>query len=801
MKTALTTLALLAAGCHCGAQDSAAPGGSGALLWPGEDLRPELDHPFFQELDLQRQDLSLYATYVVGDAEERPDHQHRGAFAVGNGLVFSLLGLADPVNTLHGLVGPVYEKESRFFGDLAVLLEQDGQQADFQREWVARLRGSAVVLTRAETDAAALYTVDFAPHPAAADEPPPALVRIMLVQVLDSSAHELRLRLQPYRQPEQVDGFLVEDIESDGRSMAYLAWEGELKQDAEGWNFDLGQLAAGESAQLALVLAMGRSSEQLQAVSQQLEESSAQAWLQDTLAWWQDYSAQGVQLATEDERIEDLFDGMRAGIKVQQSAAGAICPMSEYTQVWLRDSIGPVRFLLRAGLHDEARSALDYLHLCASVEGDYSNACASGLSEDDLKQEPDWSSMGSFSGRLAAEGPSYVPLAYGAYADFTGDWEPVQERWEYISRALLAQQIDEEGRQPFSGDETFRVAMSAALGYDLDLLYEEECWSANSSFLMAAAAQWMAEAAPQVGREDEVQDWNALAALARNALDEHFWLDEGLYAPFIFHVSGELAQQPFEDVNLKPLWLDPLAADDSAALSNLAALRAAAGRGDGRVQTPLAVSYDALGVEEGVCTGMVPGFYLANLRAVGDPEAALAFDALHAYADSAGQYGEYMVYDDLSALQPIYDPTGTIGDYTARHRPWEGGINLDAFLLYLAGPLTGQGEGTLALAPHLPNGLPWLELAHLRAAGAAGTLKTWQWDQGLGVDFLSEAESSFSVQLDLPLPADFGEVLSSSVDGAAAGEELTLPGGERIVRFEALELAAGEELNFYVARH
>ncbi len=789
-------LPLLLAACP-GPRDTAEP--ANAQLWQGEDHRPSLDHPFFDEHPALT-DLSLYASTVSGPLEDRPDQAHRGAFAVGNGRAFGLLGLADPLNTLHGMVGPVYERGDRFFGDSAVTMNLDGQPVQTDTEWLARVRGTAVNITRADAGDVSLYTVDFAPRPSGVDDldVPAAIVRILLVHNRGADDVEVDLRLTPYRQPEDQDGFLVE---SDGGELllAWLPWDAQLEADADGHAVPFGAVGAGQSTSRSLVFGFGYDTDDLEALEAALGTADDEAWLEDTIEWWDAFSHEGIQLTIDDPRIEDLYDAQRVGTRVQQSAAGAICPMSRYTGVWLRDTIGPVRFLLRAGLHDQATAALDYLFLCAAVEGDYSNACSSSLEPEDMGDEPNWDALSPFSGRSAAEGPSYVPLAYQQYAAFTDDWARVQGRWSYLRRGLLAQQITEDGLQAFSGDETYRVAMAAALGHDLKEMYEETAWSANSSFLMAAAAGWMADAAERLGETDDQASFEALESLAHNALDEHFMLDDGHWAPLIWRDSGQAEPLPYEDVNLKALWAGSHDRDSQAALSNLEGLRALAGHGDGTVQSILPAPYETFGIKEGMCTGMVPGYYLVNLVAVGDPEAHAAFDALHLYADDGGQVDEYMVYDDFSALAPVYDASGLLGDFTARYRPWEGSIDADAMLLYLAGPIADGSEG-MALAPHLPNGHPSVELAGLLGGGGEGDLLVEQQAHALVATFTSTAPQAFPLQLDLPLPPGFGSVTTATLNGESAGALVTMPGGERRVRFDAIDAAPGEAHVFQVMR-
>jgi hypothetical protein len=315
---------------------------------------------------------------------------------------------------------------------------------------------------------------------------------------------------------------------------------------------------------------------------------------------------------------------------------------------------------------------------------------------------------------------------------------------------------------------------------------------------MAAAARWMAQAAERLGEAEDQVAFEGLEALALGALEERYLLPEGHYSPLIWRVSGEPEPEPYEDVNLKALWAGSHGVDDQAALDNLASLRAHAGQGDGTIQSILPEPYESFGIEQGMCTGMVPGYFLANLVAIGDTEAHLAFDALHRYADDGGQVDEYMVYDDMSALAPMYDASGLLGDFTARYRPWEGAIDADAMLLYLAGPMTSDGTADLVLAPHLPSGLPSMALSGLTTAGAEGDLLVTHSMGSLEARFLNTGADPAIVQLDLPLPPGFGAVMAAGLDGEPAGEIITMPGGERRARYAAVSVQGGEEMTWRV---
>ena len=53
------------------------------------------------------------------------------------------------------------------------------------------------------------------------------------------------------------------------------------------------------------------------------------------------------------KRLKGLNSNLKLTLKVQTAVSGANCPMSEYTRIWLRDTIGPVRAWLQLGAHED----------------------------------------------------------------------------------------------------------------------------------------------------------------------------------------------------------------------------------------------------------------------------------------------------------------------------------------------------------------------------------------------------------------------------------------------------------------
>lgn len=745
--------------------------------WEGEEVRPPLTHPFFDDHPALRA-LSPLGEHFAG--EDRPDHAHRGAYGVGNGLAFALMGQVDPVTTLHSAIGPTYLRESRFFGDTAVSLQVDGVEEPFHTAWIARVAGTAVMVTRQESDRYALTTVDHAPR----GEPVlPMLARTVLVEPLDGVERTLAVAIHTARSGTVEEGMILDRIEGEDRLLATTSPGLDVVEDG-GWTFPL------DGDRLELLYVTGEDLEAVHATLDAAADQTADQRLEASLAWWADFSASGLQLETDDPLVDALYDAERVLVRVQQSSAGGVCPMSRYTRTWLRDSIGPVRFFTRAGLWEEAEAAVDYLYLCHRNQGDFANSCESGLIPEEVTRQPDWSSLPPFSGRTRAEGPSYVPLVYRELSRWTGDHARIDARWDYLERAVMAQELTEEGWQRWSGDETFRLAMNVALGFDLEVAWEDKAWSSNSGILMVAAASFLADEARRRGETAEAEALQERADRAKAGLESGFLQPEGHLAALRFFDDPATETRPFEDAALKLTWAGALLPEDPMAAAALEALKAYVDRGDGSFQSPADERYHlgTLGLEEGVATGMLPGYTLWALTAAGDPLAAAAFDQVHTYASPSGEYHEGLLYRDRSAFEPVYDANGVLGDVAARYRPWEGGIVLDAALAWLVG--AEPEDGGLRLRPHVPE--ERLAAAPIRVGEGSVGLEVVRGPASVEAT-VRGIEGAVAVRLELPLPFGARPV---ALGGPSAASARVLPGGEPLVVFEAVTLEAGDEAAF-----
>ncbi len=773
---------LIAGGCQASAGPSLSP--PVAHPWDRDDVRPVLDHPFL-EAHPDLTNLSLFAEFVSGPIADRPDSSHRGAYGIGNGKAFAILGLTDPLNTLHGIVGPVYEKDARFFGDTALRPVVNGVVRDFDSESIARPRGTGLVVTRGDIDELTVWTVDFAPAPVGVDplDRPSSLSRVVMVRNRGNSAVDVALEIAAQDDLVEEGDWLVDTLPEDGRTMVYVAVGFERVAAGAPWRLAFGAVPPGtiEPASMSYVIGVDRDDALARAA--EIAKADRLAQLDDTLAWWATDSARGTQFQVDDPWLTDLIDGTRVLLRVQQTAAGGISPMSRYTGVWLRDMIGPARFLSRIGLHDDVRQAIDYLELCHRARGDIGNSCSSGLAPEDVSTAPDWASLPPFSGRTAAEGPSYLVLTWAQAITWTGDTSGLAAAWPYLRRAVMAQSMTDEGLQSWSGDETFRLAMNVALGYPLETPWQDMAWSSNSAMVMIAAANFLADHAAEAGHPEDEAPLRDRADRARAALIDKFVQPEGHFASVkLMDEAAAPVTLPFEDVNLNAIWSGAFAPDDAVANADLDSMLKIAGHPDGSVQSTPNPIYDMGTFAGGAATGMVPGFVLYDLSETGDPGVLGAFDQAFAYASLSGEYAEAILYSDRSPLQPVYDRVGLLGDVSARYRPWEGGIVLDAVVddLLGASPLTVAGKPTLYLRPRVPNGLDHLNAGPIDAPGARVVLDM-SWHDGWRVDLTCDSDVACDVWLDVPLGT--WEDVVVTLDGPTQGSVITRPRGERMARF------------------
>ncbi len=722
--------------------------------WPGESPQPPWT-PWFEQRPWVAEEFSEWSFEVEG-GDEPPHFRYLPDHAVGNGHVFTMLSTAFPLNTLHSMNGPYYHKGERFFSDLWLELagSSSGVPLKWKREGSGKLTSMPLAITWAVASKATLITVDFAPLIGDADDPARrAVVRLAIVHnpgETPMNGLELRLRAAG---TQVVDGAsLVEQVEERTRTVSLPGVEG--VEAADGYiRVAVGEVPAGGDLVIPIAIVLDDDAGLKEETLAVLAHVGLDVLLEQAHDMWQEKLGGATKLVTPDPRVNDYLASQLLVVLSQQAYNGSSHPMCEYTGTWLRDNAGPARLLTRVGLFNELRAQLDYLHLAALVKGSIGNSYFGDYQSSEAGPEPDWAAMPVMTGRSRAESPSYIPLMFSWYWSASGRDDFIEEYFEWMRFALKGQFFDGD-LLPFSTDETFRTAMAVAHGLAIDEEFKDGFHSANSSFLWAVAAERLAAMAEVIGRDSEAEEMRARALEVRAAVKATFLADDGYYHPYVYSADLEPAPAPFEDVNTKPLWSGFLTPDDPVALSNLEETIKLLDGEDGILVSPLHEAQQnmfGLPISKGIHTGMSPGYFLDNLALTHHPLGEAAFNALALHATASGTTPEYQILDDHAPLHFIYDSAGGIGDYTARYRPWEGGILADAAWSYVLGNRADAQGNTLYLAPHLPNGWSWLEATGVRVGDARLNVRIERLEGAWQVT-LGELEGAESVKIHLTLP-------------------------------------------------
>jgi len=681
-----------------GAKDVSAdiPDTSKAVLWKGPGAPPELKGKFYDAHPAIFSRISHWFTHVK--PSDTPDTGHLGAFGIGNGTCFGITGMTLPLNTLHEMIGPVYEKRDGFFGDYWLnIMDAAGKKVGFDEQWAMRSMNAPVTITRANSPKWRLDTIDFAPWTDL--DMKNCIIRVVLVTnrgETPSQASVLNIHAFKRTWP-QGNGTLIGKSGTRQVVTGILGMKG--RTDKRNLDVDIPVLQAGETMEFDMFHCMAEGEPVAPA------DFDAGALLDRTRQLFKKWDDGLVHVDVPDPLVKDFIDGMKQTLIVQTTSTGANCPMSEYTRVWARDSIGPVLAWLDLGAFDNATSLLDYLYYGIQKGGGLGNSYASDLDITQPVTQPDWDNLPALSGKTGAETPSYMVLEYGLLHRFTGLTERVTKRWGFLKYCLMKQEFGPDHLLPFTGDETFRTIMDSSFGLDLSYSHADKSWSANSSFLWLGAQKAFAAMADAIGNSADKDAAEKLKKDVEAGALKHYLLPDKCFAAYEDRASGK-PSLPFEDASLKVLWAGWLDGSDRIAMDSLDCLVKQIETAPGILESPLAPQYKNfhnLKLKKGLYTGMLPGYTLAAMTMTGHSHAMDAFNATRLSLSTSGNLDEVMIFDDHSGLTLVYDQAGAAGDYTAKFRPWEGGIVLDAVMKYLVGFVPDAGKAMIRLRPHLPN--------------------------------------------------------------------------------------------------
>ncbi len=677
--------------------------------------------------------VSHYATTNEGANPKDPSFM--GAVAAGNGLVFALFGYGRPTNSMHSFAGPGYDIADGFFGDYSLLLSPagSGELSVFDIERVAHSLSAPVVITVGKVGAVELHTADFAPWFNGQGGQDQELLRHCVIRNVtvrnggDAESADFNVVVKAFNRDvtSPSDGVMVENREA--RMLVTRVSGASATVDGTRMTIPVGVLAAGAEKSF-VVSHCAHATGDIPA----MPEINVLQLVKGTAAQWNLWEENLVDVVTPDPMVNDFIDGMKMTLKLQTADSGATCPMSEYTRTWARDNMGPVVGMLSLGGFEDVEGYLDYVYHAILVEGDLKNSYSAVYDQDwGLLSVPDWSAMPPLGDgaigkkRVSAETPSYMVLMYGLHNRFTGKTDRIVERRGLLHRCLFAQGFGPGDMLPFTGDETYRAAMNAAMGLeDLDFPHEEWNWSGNSSALWLGAAREyrrfmaVADAANESDLSGEVAQAAARFDEVEQATQTAFTGDDGCFAAYVAMADGTRSA-PFEDASLQVTWSGWKDGDDGYAQKAFECLYGYAKTVDGEICSELDERHMWVfrNATEGVYTGMLPGYTLHSMTVLGHPHASDAFNMVRESLSSTGDIQEYMILDDHSGLTIMYNADGIVepSDYTAKYRPWEGGIVLDAVMQYLFGFEPDANTHAMELRPHLPNNWPTMSANRLRA--------------------------------------------------------------------------------------
>lgn len=699
LKSGLLVLAVAAA-----LISSSCPAAAENLQWLAERA------PFIQEFDLSK---------------GRPSLHRLGAFGVGNGHVFALLGLGTPQNKLTNIVGPKYEKSEELqFLPVWMKLEQkktrdnEIEEIEFTRSTLYRVPGTSIIVSEEKNDELSLTTVTYAP---------PLKQSILRVVTVKNLTEE----------PIKNLSLVVEAAKGD--ETAEMFQGNMLAQFLNGRRMALGFLGAEPAAspgKLALPLAAPEPESETSFVFHITIQSKDEAlappaadpddkfpFIEETRRTWLGWFDGALSVTSSDPRLDNLFESTLALIKTQQDAnSGAISPMAKYSRTWCRDGFGPVRLLLASGKFEEVRRFLAYYDYATRLEG-FRNSYRLDIDVSKAPEKVDWDSMTPQQG----DDPNLLILQFYHYYKAANDKDFIKKHYGFLRRNLTGQK-HADYRLPFHGDETFQVFLMMAEGSPM-----KDFYTADTGFEYVAAARALSEMAAAIGEEADSIDFAARAEKCREKTEEYYWNGEpGYYIPYVKKDTLKPSISPFANINLRPLWIDYAPPGDHNQRRNVfnTAKKLMNRRGTMKSHARSA-NY----------TGMVPGLLLYSLKVVGAMKRAdLAYDGMMNRALSpTGEFAE--AYDKK-------DRWINYGSAPTVLRPWESAINAEAVLYYITGIRYDHKANIVTFHPHLPPGVDSILIENLFAGRNRFTLLVGKTDEGnLDIDIRNTGDRAVTVRL------------------------------------------------------
>ncbi len=644
-----------------------------------------------------------------------PPKTRRGALGVGNGLAFALIGLDMPQNATSNMIGPDYETGEKWFGPVSHSLEAGGVPLAPRSSRLYRVRRTNVSVVEEDFGGLVLRTVVFAPPGI------PAIVRLAEIENIGKETAQdvaLTVRASAGGGDSRAEGAALRFV-YDGKAMTVSFADGAGEAAAGALRRVIGDIPPGGRGVATTVAAFSLEGAPAPSVTDDPE-----LLLERVREEWAAWLEGSMSVKSSDARLADFFENTLVMLKTQQSAAnGAVAVMSRYSGAWCRDAYSPIRLFLLAGKFEEARAAASFYDRASRLVG-FRNRYPANLDLSAAPDEFDWDSIRPQQG----DDPNILILhIYNVWRAGAADDDYIRGHYGFMRRNLTSQ-FDAECRLPFHGDETYQVYVMMQTGAPMSDFY-----SVDTNFWHVAAAEAMSEMAAALGLEEDARTFADRAAACRALTDAHYWNDsDGYYVPFVKKDSLSPADSPFGDINFNALWMGYGAPSDEKLRRNALAAAKKLMNKTGGVKTSSRVS---------TFTGMLPGYLLYNLKALGlTPQADLAFDSL--FNGSMSKTGEFA---------EAYGANNRWMDYTTHPnvlRPWETAINAEAVLYYLTGFRYDHRSKRAALSPSLPPGVGFVAVENLRAGQNRLSVYITAKDDGqLEVEARATGEPGFTVEM------------------------------------------------------
>ncbi len=724
-----------------------------------------------------------------------------GAYCIGNGKTFALIGLASPLWSWSNIYGDSYQEPD--LGALHMSVTRAGVEAWMPQQQIGWVRRSGVVKVHAEGNGLTVETYDFAPvannKEDSAWDNPPVLVRLVhLTNTSDHSENDLDIQLKIQSAWNVKPKIKVEDRDlvidqkaarAKRRTLWRLAafnpryvrvWDNNL-------HYSVPSLKAGGETWAAFFLLSADSNRENVELASDIRQKGALALLNQTYDYYQKWFSQGTEFSG-DSKVADLFDIESTIFKCQQSHSGGFSPLIGYSYTWIRDNNGPIRWFLKTGHPVEARKAMDFFYGVGSSMGSLPNSIRVDYPLNyHLK---DLSNMHV----EHAETPNWIVLQHWWYYLTTGDIDFIRSRWTYLNRCVLGQ-TNVDNKYFFHRDETYLWCLESRCFEQVpfpNYYLSTYAFATDSSFDLVSAADHLAYMGKFLEMDKDVSELKKLSQNVRNQAESTYWNEKtGYWAPGQ-SLLGPLYNSPFANILINPFWcgyarndLDPLGETPDTTKKAIEAFKnayPALGREDGFWKTTPTVNF---------FVGMNPGQLLYAFCKARLPWAEKAYKAVFKTVTPSGEFAE--MYD--GNYHPWNPPAWGVGT-SGRVRPWEGGLNTESILEFLTGFAPDAGNNRVVFSPHMPED---------QKEFSAKKLLVGHSQVSLDMKRNSPKQWSFSLHLEKGLPLDItvdfwaSHNLLGNVEsqGAVTWDKTAVDGNGREARCH-LNLSESQDFSFIV---